>query len=161
MIVEIIIGKKILEIEEDKMKQIKITVLLMVTCIILCACPKIEDECRYLTFVNKSVKRIGFQPHFLTENLTFEDTLFQCSKSVFGVYPNTLRRLNAGTHTDWKKEMNGYSYLQILIIDETYDQYIAEPCDTIREYVPILHRYRLTLEDLQRMNWTVVYPPEE
>jgi len=44
---------------------------------------------------------------------------------------------------------------------EIYKKYWNEPCDTIRKYVPILHRYQLTLEDLQRMNWTVVYPPPE
>jgi len=44
---------------------------------------------------------------------------------------------------------------------ETFDKYIDEPCDTIRKYVPVLHTYQLTLEDLQQMNWMVVYPPGE
>ena len=33
-------------------------------------------------------------------------------------------------------------------------------CDTIQKYVPVLYRYQLKLEDLEQMNWTVVYPPE-
>jgi len=144
------------------MKQFKIAILLIIASITLCACPKLDDESSYITVVNKSEKRIDFQPHLLTANLTYEDTLLQCGKSIFGVRPDTLRRLSAGTHSDWGKEMKGYSYLQILIIDsEIYDKYMAEPCDTIRKYVPILHRYQLTLADLQRMNWTVVFPPEE
>jgi hypothetical protein len=63
-----------------------------------------------------------------------------------------------------------YYELTILIVDfELYQKYsdeiyynsYKEPCDTFRKYVPILHCYRLTLQDLERMNWTVVYPPEE
>jgi len=112
--------------------------------------------------VNKSEKRIDFQPHLLTANITYEDTLFQCVKSIFGVRRDASRYLSAGTHSDWGKEMKGYSYLQILIIDsEIYDIYIAEPCDTIRKYVPILQRYQLTLTELQQLNWTITYPPTE
>jgi len=142
------------------MKLLKITTLLIVVAMLLYACPKLESQ--DITVVNKSEKRIDFQPYFLTTNPTHEDTLFQCGKLVFGVQADTLRRLPAGTHSDWKNEMKGYSFLQILIMDaEVYDMYITAPCDTIRKYVPVLHRYQLTLEDLQRMNWTVVYPPEE
>lgn len=36
----------------------------------------------------------------------------------------------------------------------------SAPCDTIQKYVPVLYRYQLKLEDLEQMNWTVVYPPE-
>ena len=35
-----------------------------------------------------------------------------------------------------------------------------EPCDTIRKYVPFLHRYLVSLEDMEQANWTIVYPPE-
>ena len=156
------IKRKLFDRQIGFMRQIRITILVIIAGTILCACPELDDECGYITVVNKSKQRIGFQPHLLTANLTHEDSLFQCDKSAFGVYPDTLRRLSAGMHSDWEKEMNGYSYLQILIIDaKTFDQYISAPCDTIRKYVPILHTYRLTLEDLERMNWTVVYSPEE
>ena len=54
----------------------------------------------------------------------------------------------------------------------TLDFYIVSPdkfnkptdlydCDSIPIKNDILEYYSLTLEDLQRMNWTVVYPPEE
>jgi len=144
------------------MKKLKKTILLITTSILLCACPKDENGTRYLTFVNKSEKRIDFQLHFLNGYITYEDTQIQCEKLVFGVYSDTLRRLSAGTHSYWENEMKGYLHLQILVIDAIYyDKYVSAPCDTIRKYVPVLHRYQLTLEDLQRMNWTVVYPPEE
>ena len=44
--------------------------------------------------------------------------------------------------------------------EQTYSRYMFEPCDTIRKYVPILHRYRVSLEDMEQANWTIVYPPE-
>ena len=54
------------------------------------------------------------------------------------------------------------NYLQLIIMDyDIYLQYYKEPCDTFRKYVPILHRYKATLEYLQRMNWKIIYPPEE
>lgn len=61
----------------------------------------------------------------------------------------------------WYDYFDDYKYIQFLIADcDTFWKYYSEPCDTIRKYVPVLHVYRLTLEDLERMNWTVVYPPK-
>jgi hypothetical protein len=52
--------------------------------------------------------------------------------------------------------------ISVFITDaNVFYKYWQQPCDTIRKYVPILYTYRLTLEDLQRMNWMIVYPPEE
>jgi hypothetical protein len=62
----------------------------------------------------------------------------------------------------WEETLGKHSVFQLLITDaEIFNQYKKDTCDTIRKYVPILHHYQLTLEDLQRMNWTIVYPPEE
>lgn len=66
------------------------------------------------------------------------------------------------THLGWEGDFEVIPYLQIIVMDgKNYIDYFKEPCDTIRKYVPILHRYQLKLEDLERMNWTVVYPPKE
>lgn len=143
------------------MKQIRITILLIAITMVLCACPE-RDRYDYITVVNKSQKRVGFQLHFLTDDFTNKDMLFQCGQLAFGVQADTMRRLSAGTHSDWMEEMRGVAYLQILFIDgESYEKYMTAPCDTICKYVPVLHCYQLTLSDLQRMNWTVVYPPDE
>jgi len=142
------------------MKQLKIAISLITASMLLYACPKYEVD--YITFVNKSESRIVFQPHFLNANPTNEDTLFQCTKGGFNIHPDTLYRLGAGRHSNWENEMKRYSHLQLLVMDyKILSNYLATPCDTIRKYVPILHRYQLTLEDLRRMNWTVVYPPEK
>jgi len=66
---------------------------------------------------------------------------------------------NGDTYSSWNSYLKS---LTVFILDgELYEEYWQQPCDTIRKYVPILHTYRLTSEDLQRMNWTVVYSPEE
>jgi len=142
-------------------------IILIVACITLYACSSSKGT-HYITFVNKSKSRIIFQPHFLTVNPTDEDALFQCRSLEFGVLPDTLRCLSAGTHSNWESEMKGCSHLQLLVMDwNIFDKHndwewnTTQRCDTIRKYVPVLHCYRLTLEDLQRMNWTVVYPPYE
>jgi hypothetical protein len=45
------------------------------------------------------------------------------------------------------------------VYDETVDYEI--PCSETNYTIPVLHRYQLKLADLQRMNWTVVFPPQE
>ena len=63
--------------------------------------------------------------------------------------------------TGWKADFNVVPCMQFLIMDrEIYRKYMFEPCDTIRKYVPILHRYLVSLEDMEQANWTIVYPPE-
>ncbi|MCB9017428.1 MAG: hypothetical protein H6544_02320 [Prevotellaceae bacterium] len=140
------------------MKQIKIIILLIATCMLLCACPdKTEQDFIYIT--NKSDKTIAFQV-----NVNKQDEIFYCSDIgttiLISVKSNSTFKLDNGdTYSSWNSYLKS---LTVFILDgELYEEYWQQPCDTIRKYVPILHTYRLTLEDLQRMNWTVVYPPEE
>jgi len=110
---------------------------------------------------NKSNKKIAFQA--LKNSY---DTIFYCANSniattiLLTVESNSKFVLDNGCrYSGWDTNLD---LLTVFILDgELYEQYYKEPCDTIRKYVPVLHRYQLTLEDLQRMNWTVVYPPEE
>lgn len=142
------------------MKQFFFITLLVVTAILLCACPEKEIGHRYVTFTNSSDKEIVCQT-FVSGNITEADTLFQCRTGVVGISPNSSYDF-CSLHNSWEVDFNAMSYMQFLVMDaRIYDQYIEEPCDTIRKYIPVLHIYSLTLEDLQRMNWTVVYPPEE
>jgi hypothetical protein len=143
------------------MKQIRMIILLLTVCSILYACPKKTGH-QHITFINKSDREVVCQPHYLTGDITSEDILFQCRKGANGILSGSSYYYSSGRYSDWETDFNnGILFVQFLIMDaEIYDSYITAPCDTIRKYVPILHRYQLTLEDLQRMNWTVVYPPE-
>ena len=143
------------------MKQIKITGLLIIA-YILCACPNKEEGHRYITIVNQSDKTIVWQPRMIRIGET--DEYYSCQWVLGGsIQSNSSYKFDYDDRrNNWEIGLNTRYYLQLIVMDaEIYEKYVAEPCDTIREYVPILHRYRLTLEDLQRMNWTVVYPPEE
>jgi hypothetical protein len=145
------------------MKQFKFTILLIAASILLCACPKDENGHRDIAFVNNSEREIACQEIFGDGESTNSDTLFHCRMSAIGIHANSSYIFECDEYASgWEVEFKNIPYLQLLVMDaETYDKYIAEPCDTIRKYVPVLHIYRLTLSDLQRMNWTVIYPPEE
>ncbi len=150
------------------MKQFRSTILLIATSILLCACPKDENGHRYITFINKSERDISCQD-FWSGSIIEADTLFQCGVGAVGIPANSLCKFPSLNHSGWETDFKLIPYIQFLVMDDsTYVYYskmlnyqLIENCDTIRKYVPILHTYRLTLEDLQRMNWTVVYPPEE
>ena len=147
------------------MKQIKITIALIAACVLLYSCWYREDGHKYITFVNKSSSDLRCQ-EIWQGLITPEDTIYQCQNIPFHISADSLYYIqNAGYHGGWETDFKTISYLQLLIMDETiYLHYVNKfnfNCDSIRKYVPILHCYQLKLEDLQRMNWTVVYPPEE
>jgi len=140
------------------MKQFRMTTLLIATAMLLCACPdKIGQNFIYIA--NKSDKKIAFQ---ILKNK--QDETFYCSNVgrtiLFEVESNSTSKLDDGdVYSSWDSSLK---LLTVFVLDgELYEEYWQQPCDTIRKYVPILHRYQLTLADLQRMNWTVAYPPEE
>lgn len=143
------------------MEQIKIAILLVATSILLCACPNKEDGHRYIIFVNKSERDISCQD-FWSGHITDADTLFQCRIGAVRIPADSLCNFPSLNHSGWETDFNSIPFIQFLVTDdETYFKYMQEPCDTIHKHVPILHRYRLTLADLQQMNWIVVYPPKE
>ena len=140
------------------MKQFRTTILLIATSMLLCACPDKTGQ-DFIYIKNVSDKKIAFQVLPNKQNATF-----YCSNTgrtiLFDVESNSTFKLDNGdAYSSWESSLKT---LTVFILDgELYDEYWQQPCDTIRKYVPILHRYHLTLADLQRMNWTVVYPPEE
>jgi hypothetical protein len=149
------------------MKQFKIVILLVATSMLLCACPDKGDGHRYITIVNQSDKTIVWQPRFF--KIGEIDEKYDCQYTLGSIHSNLSFKFNYDDRGNtWEAGLNSH-YLQITVMDdsafihyaEILNYKLIENCDTIRKYVPILHTYRLTLADLQRMNWTVVYPPEE
>ena len=140
------------------MKQIRITILLFVTFMLLCACPNRTGQ-DFIYIKNETDKKIAFQV-----SVNEQDTTFYCSNVgrtiLFMVESNSTFKLDDGdAYSSWDSYLKS---LTVFILNgDLYEEYWQQPCDTIRKYVPILHRYQLTLSDLQRMNWTIVYPPEE
>jgi hypothetical protein len=142
------------------MKQFRVIILLIATSVLLCACPKDENGHRYITIINQSDKTIVWQPRFF--RIGEIDEQFDCLYTLGSIHSNSSFEFRFDDRGNtWEAGLNTH-YLQIMLMDDNvFSQYDLEPCYTIRKYVPILHTYRLTLSDLQRMNWTVVYPPEK
>ena len=139
------------------MKIIKILALCLLSCL-LWACPERSEA--YITLVNKSDQNIVYQ-EYRDFGHTFSDALFQCSVGAVEIQKRTSVVIESLDYAGWKADFNYTPCIQFLIMDEqTYSRYMFEPCDTIRKYVPILHRYRVSLEDMEQENWTIVYPPE-
>jgi len=90
------------------------------------------------------------------------ESLYQCRHGAVGIDADSLYLFDSLSDFGWEVDFKGMDFIQFVVMDEEmFSKYLATSCDTIRKYVPVLHCYRLALEDLQRMNWTVVYPPEE
>ena len=137
------------------MKHVKKALFILILAISMSSTCKKNDGHEYVTFANESDKEIVCQ-RFLSKSI---DTLFRCRTGAIGIPAGSLYGFPSGDRS-WEADLRDSYYVHFLVMDaETYDKYITAPCDTIRKYVPILHTYRITLSDLQRMNWTVVYPP--
>ena len=128
--------------------------------ILLNSCKKIEGH-EYIKLVNNSDNAIIWQHREFY--LYPEDESFDCRYLIGGsIESNSYDSLDYDARgTTWEAGLNTH-YLQIIVMErDLFLQYNFEPCDTIQKYLPILHRYVLTVEDLERMNWTIVYPPTE
>jgi hypothetical protein len=143
-------------------KIISIITILVSTLLLANTC-KYDDYHSYITIINKSDKNIVFQ--LFQDDL---DTLFYCSPRSAGITILTTIKADSlfsliapNNRNVWEYYFHYENMILSISVGESiyeYDQYI--PCDTIRKYIPILYNYQLTLEDLNRMNWTIVYPPE-
>lgn len=147
------------------MKHFRIIMLLGAAFILLCACPNYRGGPPYITIVNNSERNIVFQESY-PQNMQV-DSMIACHSGAACIKTDSLFKIeywgwDNNKDAGWYDYFVNQKYIQFIIMDEdTYWKYHSEPCDTIRKYVPILHVYRLSLEDLESMNWTVVYPPKE
>jgi hypothetical protein len=152
------------------MKQIKTLILILLALISMASsCEHIENGHKYINMVNKSDRDIRCQMIW-QGIITPADTIYECYTSSVLIKTDSTNLWECGDFDrgkSWEYDFKVIPYIQFLIVDaDTYDNIMAEygwgdnGCDSIRKYVSILHRYQLTLQDLQRMNWTVVYPPD-
>jgi hypothetical protein len=115
-------------------------------------------ECRegghdQITFVNNSSMDISVQLIELGE-----DTLFHCNRIIpVRVLADSSFCFGAA-FSCWEAHFLDEPYIQFFVLDRNI--YKSVSCDSIRQYNMILHRYQLTFDDLEAMNWTVAYPPE-
>lgn len=149
------------------MKHLFITLLLFICGVTVQSCG--IDGHLYISFVNTSEKDIAFEysrtSEFYKNDLKDMDkNKYPCPTrlSLEGLPPFSENLLHTRVyHAGWEDLLENDT-LEIICFDgEIYSKYIFEPCDTIQKYMPLLYRYRLTIEDLNAMNWKVTYPPSE
>jgi len=144
------------------MKGIKILFLLLI--IFLPSCfGDCKDGHSSIKIVNNSDIRIGFSD-WITQDIiyNYEVDFYACMRPISANSFIDFFCLDGNRIICWENVLNKGKTIHIFFVDiELYEQYWKQPFDTLLKYVPVLHCYRLKLEDLQRMNWTVVYPPEE
>ena len=144
------------------MRRIKIFFILAGVCFVFCACPENNEGHRYIAIVNTSERNIRVQ-ELWSGSIVFDDSVYQCRIRTFlGVRDSSII-FKSSSEKGWETDFQFIPFYQLLVFDnEAFERYALPnyDCDSIRKYVPVLHCYRLTLEDLERMNWTIIYPPE-
>lgn len=105
---------------------------------------------------------------FLAVTLRYIVLLSACILIICTVYLIKVKNkeyylYSATTNSDWRRELYGGRILQILVIEDgdKFLKYRPSHEDTLRKYVPVVQHYHLTIKDLERLNWTVTYPPTE
>ncbi len=156
------------------MKKIKILIMLLFIVFIGTGCPdKCEDCHQYITFINNSDENIICQFRGIGEKDSSKCVIYWDNPflPIQGNSSGSIPCRNIERDCNWENQLNTTNHLiQFQIMNKNVYQYYLDLFDyndyssyndSIRKYVPILHCYQFTLADLQRMNWTVVFPPKE
>jgi len=127
--------------------------ILVVLLVVLCSasCEKLVDHAYIIKIQNNSQDTIQFYGSY-----TYPDTMIDVIKPRLKmVYPSKYSSLDSDK--DWDEVLVApKDTLSIFIFSkDTVDKYNWEK---IRSDYNILKRYDLSLNDLQRMNWTITYP---
>lgn len=109
--------------------------------------------------VNKSNQSIACQMFEFGKSQK-DDTLYKYHLvDEINIRPDSVVRYES-LRVSWEIAINDLAYVQLMILDnDSLMKYMMSPIDTIHKKVPILHIYQLKQADLEKMNWTVIYPP--
>lgn len=145
------------------MKQFRAIFLMMVVSFLFYGCPSTDDDGhQFITIVNKSDAKITVQT-IQSSKITYADTLWVCGIAPLTIESNSERMFNSGRirrGSSWESELKDIPFVQFLIFDaEVYDSMrdYDIPCEDVNYTIPVKHYYQLKLEDLEHMNWEVIY----
>lgn len=127
--------------------------ILVVLSIILCSasCEKLVDHAYIIKIQNNSRDTIQFY-----ESYNYPDTTIDVIKPRLKmVYPSKYSSLES--KKDWNEVLvSPKDTLSIFILSkDTVDKY---SWDKIRSDYNVLKRYDLSLDDLEKQDWTITYP---
>ncbi len=141
------------------MKKIFSIIVLVQVLLLFGSCFHEEEGHMSFALVNKSNQTIACQ-EFEFYNSLEDDTLFKdmlCAN--MNIRPDSLVRYKS-YDVSWEVNMGDLAYVQLLILDnDSLMKYYKSSIDTIHKKVPVLHIYQMKQADLEKMNWTVIYPP--
>ena len=145
------------------MKKIKILFLTISFSLLLYGCPPNDDDGhQFINIVNKSDTKIKVQM-IHSSKITHADTLWVCGIAPLTIEPSAERMFEPGNAVrgySWEDNFKYIPFIQFLIFDAAvYDSLIDYdiPCNKVNYTIPVKHYYQLKLEDLERMNWQLVY----
>lgn len=143
------------------MRKVALITIFLTLCFLLSGCFfHADDDGHYeVLFVNKSGINISYQLAFDKISEIAMDTLFHCRKVVSYLDKDSKKVIESPSYKDpWEVSLGSNQYLEILVFDnETFREHSSSPCEVIRQNVPILRAYRLTLTDLEKANWVITY----
>lgn len=146
------------------MKKVTCTILLIQMVFTFTSCVRIWGH-QSILFVNQSDTRLRMLYSTKSELFHREELdngLYPCDNACYAVGAHSQFQMTSSIHASgWEAMLENDSLLVFCCDGVLYDKYIHEPCDTIHKYLPLLHCYRLSRADLDAMDWTVVYPPQE
>ncbi len=121
---------------------------ILLYCLFFCGCDKNGREVQYLSFINNTNKKLETDISFI-----FPDTLTIANTGGWVIPPNSKRNMTYWWESEIKESTQGIVMLFV------YD-WDALKADTLNNY-KVTQRYDLSLSDLDRLGWTITYPPTE
>lgn len=133
--------------------------LILLACFLVCnTCGKDGDKHDSIVFVNNSNNDI----YVCGDDWSYPDTAINFANPSLG---GDSYRVAAKTSGDPLRLRDTYEgrFGQIdKIMFFVFDAQVLEntPWDTVKAKYKVLERYDLSLEDLERLNWTITYPKD-
>lgn len=140
-----------------KMRKMK-HILLVIAVLALCmSCIAYDDTHETIAIVNLSDKPIGCQM-YRGNDVASVNAVYYGNRETFVVPSDSLVKFEA-QRGKWEKDIRTIPYIRFIIMDgDSLLKYKDSPVDVVRKNVPILHVYQLKQDDLEKINWTIIYP---
>lgn len=141
------------------MKKIFNVIVMVQALLLFVSCFREQEGHLSFALVNKSSQSIACQMFEFRKSME-DDTLFKYWQVTdINVRPDSLVRY-VSSEVPWEIEINNCAYVQLMILNnDSLNKCMVSSIDTVHKKVPILHIYQLKQTDLEKMNWTVIYPP--
>jgi len=133
--------------------------LIPLICLMLMSSTCEDNDHYYITFENLT----DYDIYLCTRGTTsFDGIHIKCNLGRFHTLEKNSTFKWSPFNISIEREMGRNSVLEFYCVNpDMYNEPSPYDCDSIPIKNDILMHYELTLKDLQRMNWRIVYPPEE